>query len=270
MRRRVASAASARRRCSYLRVDTGHTLAISLDIVSGRRHDDPHDTSSDELSCHEREHHHHPCPDRRRRPRRPDGGGHARPPRRRRPPRRTPAPSCRACPGPPASACARWSCCARGASRTPSGPAASMSTGPCGPAPPWQTAAGGPTFELGFPTREQSALISPTAPACVPQDHWSRCSSTTCGAPPAPRRAGDRGRRDRASTPTASASRCATSATGATRRVEARYVVAADGAHSRVRAALGIEMRGPDESHRGVHGAVPGAPVGRRRRRTAT
>jgi putative polyketide hydroxylase len=34
--------------------------------------------------------------------------------------------------------------------------------------------------------------------------------------------------------------------TGATRTVRARYLVAADGAHSRVRTALGIAMRGPD------------------------
>jgi len=33
------------------------------------------------------------------------------------------------------------------------------------------TASAGSATGLGMPTREQSALISPTAPACVPQDH---------------------------------------------------------------------------------------------------
>src|SRR5262249_34229377 len=32
-------------------------------------------------------------------------------------------------------------------------------------------AAGGAGVEVGLPTRAQAALISPTAPACVPQDH---------------------------------------------------------------------------------------------------
>jgi 2-polyprenyl-6-methoxyphenol hydroxylase-like FAD-dependent oxidoreductase len=41
---------------------------------------------------------------------------------------------------------------------------------------PWVTetmagAAGGHASDAGFPTREQSALISPTAPAAIPQDH---------------------------------------------------------------------------------------------------
>ena len=32
-------------------------------------------------------------------------------------------------------------------------------------------AADGSPFPVGLPTREQSAAVSPTAPACVPQDH---------------------------------------------------------------------------------------------------
>ena len=32
----------------------------------------------------------------------------------------------------------------------------------------------GEGFEVGLPTREQSALVSPTCPACAPQDHLER------------------------------------------------------------------------------------------------
>jgi hypothetical protein len=32
-------------------------------------------------------------------------------------------------------------------------------------------AAAGTALEIGLPTAEQSALVSPTSPACVPQDH---------------------------------------------------------------------------------------------------
>lgn len=32
-------------------------------------------------------------------------------------------------------------------------------------------ASAGTALEVGYPTREQSALVSPTSPACVPQDH---------------------------------------------------------------------------------------------------
>ncbi len=108
------------------------------------------------------------------------------------------------------------------------------------------TAAGGPTFELGFPTREQSALISPTAPACVPQDHLEPVLLDHLEALP-------HGRAELGTEVVGIEHRRHTVlvtlrdvASGATRRVEARYVIAADGAHSRVRRALGIELRGPD------------------------
>ena len=40
--------------------------------------------------------------------------------------------------------------------------------------------------------------------------------------------------------------------TGAKRIVRARYVIGADGAHSRVRTELGIQMRGADHLHEGI------------------
>src|SRR3712207_4989509 len=37
--------------------------------------------------------------------------------------------------------------------------------------PTLSQASEGATFSLGFPTSEQARLVSPTGPACVPQDH---------------------------------------------------------------------------------------------------
>jgi putative polyketide hydroxylase len=112
-------------------------------------------------------------------------------------------------------------------------------------------AAGGRGVEVGLPTRAQAAMVSPTAPACVPQDHLERVlldhlrslepatvelgtelvelESRTEGV-----RVTLRGR------------------SGETREMGARYLVAADGAHSTVRAALGIPMLGPDDVLGGI------------------
>ena len=38
-------------------------------------------------------------------------------------------------------------------------------------ATPWPAVAEGSMWPVGIPTREQAAVLSPTAPACVPQDH---------------------------------------------------------------------------------------------------
>jgi 2-polyprenyl-6-methoxyphenol hydroxylase-like FAD-dependent oxidoreductase len=108
------------------------------------------------------------------------------------------------------------------------------------------TAAAGRPFDLGLPTPEQCTIVSPTTPACVPQDHlepvlldaiaglgWCdvRWSTELVAL-----RDGEDGAeatlRDRV--------------TGAERQVRARYVVGADGAHSAVRRALGVALHGPD------------------------
>jgi putative polyketide hydroxylase len=102
----------------------------------------------------------------------------------------------------------------------------------------------GEVATLGLPTKEQAAVLSPTAPLLIPQDQTEaillgyvrslgaevgfghevlRVNVTEEGAE-ALIRDGDR-----------------------TRAVAAQYVIGADGAHSFVRSALGIEMAGPGE-----------------------
>lgn len=102
---------------------------------------------------------------------------------------------------------------------------------------------GGTGIEVGLPTRAQAALISPTAPACVPQDHLERAlldhvnslgaarvelGTALVGLENAPEHVRVTLR----------------DAAGRSRVVTAGYVVAADGARSTTRGALGIPMRG--------------------------
>ena len=108
------------------------------------------------------------------------------------------------------------------------------------------TVAQGSMWPVGIPSREQAALLSPTAPACVPQDdlepvlldHLRSLGGTrvhlhteVVGVEDLPDGV-EVVLRDLAS--------------GKSRTIRTRYLVAADGAHSRIRTALGIAMRGPD------------------------
>jgi putative polyketide hydroxylase len=107
-------------------------------------------------------------------------------------------------------------------------------------------AADGVALSIGVPTRQQAEMLSPTGPACVPQDHLEPVlldhlrslspATVLLGTEVAgvePRPGGVRA----LLRPTGG---------GAQRTVEARYLVAADGAHSPTRAAPGIPMLGPD------------------------
>ncbi|MGZ4237923.1 MAG: FAD-dependent monooxygenase [Solirubrobacteraceae bacterium] len=115
--------------------------------------------------------------------------------------------------------------------------------------------ADGVAIEVGLPTRAQAALISPTAPACVPQDHlervlldrlrmlgpaWIELGTTLTDL----EERWDHVRvtlRDTA---------------GHRRVVTAGYVVAADGARSTVRGALGVSMRGSGDIFGGANALI--------------
>jgi len=104
-------------------------------------------------------------------------------------------------------------------------------------------AASGVPEPVGYPSREESALVSPVAPACVPQDHLEPvllerlrgAARVELGSEVVAVESG----------PDGVSVTLRDVANGRTRAVRARYLVAGDGARSGVRAALGIPMRGP-------------------------
>ncbi|HEY7273412.1 MAG TPA: FAD-dependent monooxygenase [Actinoplanes sp.] len=107
-------------------------------------------------------------------------------------------------------------------------------------------AADGTTFTVGYPTRAQSALISPTGPACVPQDHLEPVLLAYLRSLPDAEVLLGTEVIDLADGPDTVRVMVRDVATGATRVVEAGYVIGADGSRSAVRQAAGIAMRGPD------------------------
>ena len=110
-------------------------------------------------------------------------------------------------------------------------------------------------------------MLSPTAPACVPQDHLEPVLlehlRSLGGARVHLHTEVDRRRR---TVPDGVEVVLRDVATGDLRTVRARYLIAADGAHSRIRAALGIAMHGSDGLAHVVNGALPSAAVAPPRR----
>ena len=105
---------------------------------------------------------------------------------------------------------------------------------------------------VGLPTREQSALVSPTSPACVPQDHLEPVLLSHLRSLGSTRIAQGTQLVGLASLPDGVRATLHHARSGETRVVQARYLVAADGAYSLVRRALGIDMCGPERIFEGI------------------
>src|SRR5699024_7964169 len=90
-------------------------------------------------------------------------------------------------------------------------------------------------IEVGYPSPAQSEVVSPTAPACVPQDELERILEEHLATLPSVRL--ERG--VEVATVASRDDGVTLRAVGG-RTIRARYLVAADGIRSTVRAALGI------------------------------
>jgi putative polyketide hydroxylase len=99
----------------------------------------------------------------------------------------------------------------------------------------------GETVTLGLPTKEQAAVLSPTAPLCAPQDHTEAVLlgyARSLGAEV------EFGREVLRVDVADDGAEALVRDRDGTRVVRGRYVIGADGANSLVRSALGIEMGG--------------------------
>ena len=114
------------------------------------------------------------------------------------------------------------------------------------------TASAGMAIPLGFPSREQSAVVSPTAPASVPQDDLEPILMRHLRSLPTARVQMGVEVVGVAEVPEGIQVEMRNLTTGASHDVHADYVIAADGAHSAVRRALGISMQGPENLRNSV------------------
>ncbi|MGE4178064.1 MAG: FAD-dependent monooxygenase [Thermoleophilia bacterium] len=103
----------------------------------------------------------------------------------------------------------------------------------------------GVAVEIGLPTREQARVISPSAPACVPQDHLERTLLAGLRARPGATVA--LGTELVAVEPRGDGVRATLRGPdGTLRGVDAAHLVGADGARSAVRRMLGVAMSPPE------------------------
>jgi putative polyketide hydroxylase len=109
----------------------------------------------------------------------------------------------------------------------------------------------GRAHAVGYPSRDQAAVVSPSAPGTVPQDWLEAVLRRHLGSLSSARLELGTGLVDIDNAPDQV---CATlrDRTGGQRAVRARYLVAADGAHSPVRHLLGVEMHERAGAYAGV------------------
>jgi putative polyketide hydroxylase len=113
-------------------------------------------------------------------------------------------------------------------------------------------AAGGSAVPVGYPSREQSRVLSPVEPACVAQDDVEPLLLTHLRAQPSARVALGSELTGVWAGPDGARAALRDVRTGAMRAVRARYVVAADGARSAVRRGVGLALRGARDVLTGV------------------
>jgi putative polyketide hydroxylase len=103
-------------------------------------------------------------------------------------------------------------------------------------------AADGRAYAVGYPSREQAAVVSPTGPSIVPQDWLEIVLRRHIETLPAVRLEPGTEALSLDNRPDGVSVQLRDRA-GATRSVRARFVIGADGAHSAVRALLGIDSK---------------------------
>lgn len=108
-------------------------------------------------------------------------------------------------------------------------------------------AAAGQAIEVGYPSREQAALVSPVAPACIGQDELEPLLEDHLAGLPSARV--DRGVEVVGLAEGPNGIDVELASDGRRRRVRARYAIGADGIRSRVRAELEIGFPGSEDSH---------------------
>ena len=113
-------------------------------------------------------------------------------------------------------------------------------------------AAEGFRIDVGYPTRAQSAMVSPMSPACVPQDHLESVLIEHLNDLPTADVVRGLEAVDVRQTPEHAVLTLRDVGSGQKFDLAAEYVIAADGAKSRIRQSLGIEHTGLDGLIEGV------------------
>ena len=115
-------------------------------------------------------------------------------------------------------------------------------------------AAEGVRIDIGYPSQAQAAMVSPMVPACVPQDHLESVLLDHLTALPTAQVVRGIEAVDVRHTPQHAVLTLRDASSGQRFELAAEYVIAADGAKSRIRASLGIK-------HSGLDGLIEGAMV---------